>query len=96
MGIKKMIIPRSGERRGCILEPSAVMLGPEQFHRFSSQYVKHLNDSCKYRGVATVYHTCGNTMHLIDKMVEADVDVISLDSPEIGVNLPEAGRNYRL
>ncbi len=76
----------------CILEPSAVMLGPEQFQRFSSQFVKHLNDSCKYTGVATVYHTCGNTMHLIDKMVEADVDAISLDSPEICVDLPEAAK----
>jgi uroporphyrinogen decarboxylase len=76
----------------CILEPSAVMLGPDQFERFSSQFVKHLNDSCKYTGVATVYHTCGNTMHLIDKMVEADVDAISLDSPDIGVDLPETAR----
>jgi len=72
----------------CILEPSAVMLGPEQFEKFSADYVRHINNSCKYTGVATVYHTCGNTMHLVGKMVEAGVDAVSLDSPEAGVELP--------
>jgi uroporphyrinogen decarboxylase len=72
----------------CILEPSAVMLGPEQFERFSTEYVRHINDSCRFTNVATVYHTCGNTMHLIDRMVSAHVNVISLDSADAGVDLP--------
>ncbi len=72
----------------CVLEPSAVMLGPDQFEQFSAHYVKHINNSCRYSGVATVYHTCGNTMHLAMKMAEADVDAISLDSPAAGVDLP--------
>jgi len=72
----------------CILEPSAVMLGPDQFEQFSSRFVRHINDSCRYADVATVYHTCGNTMHLIEKMVDSQVDAISLDSPAAGVDLP--------
>ena len=72
----------------CILEPSAVMLGPDQFEQFSSLFVRHINDSCRYTDVATVYHTCGNTMHLIEKMVDSQVDAISLDSSEAGVDLP--------
>jgi uroporphyrinogen decarboxylase len=72
----------------CILEPSAVMLGPDQFAEFSANYVNHIVRSCGYTGVATVYHTCGNTMHLVDKMVEAGVDGVSLDSPDVGVDLP--------
>jgi len=72
----------------CILEPSAVMLGPDQFEQFSASYVRHINNSCKYTGAATVYHTCGNTMHLVSKMVEAGVDAVSLDSPDAGVDLP--------
>jgi len=71
-----------------ILEPTAVMLGPVQFEQFSSRFVRHINDSFKYTDVATVYHTCGNTMHLIEKMVDSQVDAISLDSPEAGVDLP--------
>lgn len=77
----------------CILEPSAVMLGPDQFEQFSADYVRHINNSCKYTGVATVYHTCGNTMHLVGKMVESGVDAVSLDSPEAGVDLPAVARD---
>ena len=72
----------------CILEPSAVMLGPDQFEQFSSSYVKHITNLCRFTNVATVYHTCGNTMHLVVKMASAGVDAISLDSPAAGVNLP--------
>lgn len=78
----------SGAQMICILEPSAVMLGPKQFEQFSAQYVRHINNSCKYTGVSTVYHTCGDTMHLVEKMVQSGVDALSLDSPETGVNLP--------
>ena len=77
----------AGAQLICILEPSAVMLGPEQFIEFSSNYVRHLNESCKFSGVSTIYHICGNTMHLIDGMVAAEVDGLSLDSPETGVDL---------
>jgi uroporphyrinogen decarboxylase len=76
----------------CILEPSAVMLGPDQFEQFSSRFVRHISNSCKYTDVATVYHTCGNTMHLIEKMVDSQVDAISLDSPKAGVNLPAVAK----
>jgi uroporphyrinogen decarboxylase len=72
----------------CILEPSAVMLGSDHFGEFSATYVRHIIHSCEYTGVSTIYHTCGNTMHLVGKMVEAGIDAISLDSPEAGVNLP--------
>lgn len=76
----------------CILEPSAVMLGPEAFRSFSADYVKHINNSCRYTDVATVYHTCGNTNHLLDMMVASGVDAISLDSPKMGVFLPDVAR----
>lgn len=82
----------AGAQAICILEPSAVMLGPDQFERFSAQYVHHINNSCRYTRVATIYHTCGNTMHLTDKMVGSGVNAISLDSPAAGVNLPEVAK----
>ena len=76
----------------CILEPSAVMLGPEHFEQFSSRFVHHINESFKFTDTATVYHTCGNTMHLIDKMVDSQVNAISLDSPDAGVDLPAVAK----
>jgi len=71
----------------CILEPSAVMLGPQQFHQFSTYYVRHIIQSCKYSGVSTIYHTCGNTMHHIENMVNGGVSGISLDSKNMGVDM---------
>jgi uroporphyrinogen decarboxylase len=73
----------------CILEPSAVMLGPDQFREFSAQYIKYIVNSCRLSGVNTVYHTCGNTMHLIQEMVAAGVNGLSLDSPDVGVHLDQ-------
>lgn len=80
----------SGAQLICILEPSAVMLGPDQFEEFSGKYVHQINESCSYTGVSTVYHICGNSMHLIEKMCESGVDAISMDSPEAGIDLPAA------
>lgn len=65
------------------------MLGPEHFEEFSMQYVLMISNECHNANVASVYHICGNTNHLIQKMVEANVDALSLDSPEFGVSLPE-------
>ncbi len=82
----------SGAQTICILEPSAVMLGPNEFAAFSGSYVQYIIESCKYTGIATIYHTCGNTMHLINKMVETGVSALSLDSQEVGVDLPSVAK----
>lgn len=76
----------------CVLEPSAVMLGPAQFKQYSADYVAHILSSCKYSGINTIYHTCGNTLHVIQAMVESGVDGISLDSEDVGVRLPEVAK----
>ena len=74
----------------CVLEPTAVILGPQQFERFSAVYVRYIIESCKYAGVDTIYHICGNSMHLIESMAESGVAAISLDSPQTGVNMVKA------
>lgn len=71
----------------CVLDPSAVMLGPSQFEEFAGNYTKQIVEHCNNTETAVVYHICGNTMHLIDKMCEAGVDALSLDSSETGVDL---------
>ncbi|MGC9329439.1 MAG: uroporphyrinogen decarboxylase family protein, partial [Candidatus Hinthialibacter sp.] len=71
----------------CVLEPTAVMLGPKQFRQFSSTYIRQITQRNAERGVCTVYHTCGNTMHLISGMVEAGVQGVSLDAKDAGVDL---------
>jgi len=84
------LLVAAGARAICILEPSAVMLGPEQFRQFSAAFVKPISESCQYSGVSTVYHICGNTMHLVKEMAATGVDALSLDAPETGVDLPAA------
>jgi uroporphyrinogen decarboxylase len=73
----------------CVLEPSGVMLGPSHFERFSSVNVKKIVELCHDENSDCVYHVCGNSMHLIQKMVDSGVDGLSLDSKDTGVDLPE-------
>ena len=56
------------------------MLSPEQFSEFSAIYIHHITTSFKYSSANFVYHTCGNTMHLAEKMACAGVHGVSLDS----------------
>ncbi len=77
----------------CILEPTAVMLSPEQFSEFSAVYVHHITTSFKYSGINFVYHTCGNTMHIVEKMARSGVNGLSLDSRDVGVDLAAVARS---
>jgi len=74
----------------CFLEPSSVMLGPDQFTEFSGKYIESI--CSKYQGteISFVYHICGNTMHLIERMAQSGVNALSLYSPNAGINLFEA------
>jgi uroporphyrinogen decarboxylase len=86
------LLVASGAEILCVLEPSAVMLGPDQFEEFSGNYVRDICRSLEYTDAAVVYHTCGNSMHLIEKMCAAGVNGLSLDAPETGVDLADAAR----
>ena len=81
------LLVAAGAQIICVLEPSAVMLGPGQFEEFSGVYVSRLCESCSETEVSTVYHVCGNSMHLVKAMARSGVDALSLDSPEAGVDL---------
>jgi len=76
----------------CVLEPTAVMLSPSQFKEFSASFVARITETCKHNGVDTIYHVCGNSMHLIDGMVESGIGGLSLDSKYVGVRLSEVAR----
>jgi uroporphyrinogen decarboxylase len=82
----------AGAQLLCLLEPSAVMLGPDQFTTFSGAYVHDISRNLKYTDVAVLYHICGNSMHLIESMCEAGVNGLSLDAPETGIDLVAAAR----
>ncbi len=71
----------------CVLDPTAAILGPKEFRKFSGHYVHHIMESYKYSNVETIYHVCGNTMHLVKEMVSIGVSGISLDGPETGIDM---------
>ena len=60
-----------------VLEPTAVMLSPDQFQEFSGAYVSEIIGQLD--GM-TVLHICGDTKHLVEAMSRTGVDGLSLDS----------------
>lgn len=74
----------------CFLEPTSVMLGPNQFAEFSGRYVASICSKYQRTEISFVYHICGNTLHLIERMAQSGVNALSLDSPNAGINLLEA------
>jgi uroporphyrinogen decarboxylase len=77
---------RAGAETVCFLEPSGVMLGPEQFREFSANYIRQIHEEIG-ASIPAIYHVCGNSMHLIHEMCNAGVQALSLDSREAGVDL---------
>lgn len=84
------LLIKSGAQIVCVLEPSASMLGAAHFREFSGDYVKQISALCDEYGAESIYHICGNTMHLIKSMAESGVSGLSLDSPDSGVNIARA------
>lgn len=76
----------------CVLEPTAMMFGPQQFTEFSGNYIKNIMESYKYDNVDTIYHICGNTMHLLEEISSIGVAAISLDAPENGIDMVKAAK----
>lgn len=70
----------SGAQIVAVLEPSAMMLGPEQFREYSMEYVRSIVNLCHEKGAGMVYHICGNTEHLLESLDKSGADALSLDS----------------
>ena len=92
MGYTKLLLS-AGADAVCVLEPSGVMLGPSHFEKFSMVNVKKVVEICHKADSDCIYHVCGNSIHLIEKMVDSGVDGLSLDSKNSGVDLPEVAKN---
>ncbi len=68
-----------------ILDPLAVMLGPDQFDEFAGRFASIIISALK--DAMPVYHVCGDTMHLIEKFGQLGAHGLSLDTD---VDLAEA------
>jgi uroporphyrinogen decarboxylase len=81
----------AGAEAICFLEPTGVMLGSDYFAEFSAAYVEKICEALPQE-IFKIYHVCGNSSHLIEKMAGAGVQALSLDSPATGLNLKEAAQ----
>ena len=59
-----------------VLEPSAVMLSPDQFQTFSGDFIRRLTGSVNSD---CILHVCGNSMHNVPVMALTEVAGLSLD-----------------
>jgi uroporphyrinogen decarboxylase len=60
-----------------ILDPTAVILSPEQYERFSGQFTKRIVEELD---VPCILHICGDATHLIPTMCQSGAQALSLDS----------------
>ncbi|MDD1776112.1 MAG: MtaA/CmuA family methyltransferase [Candidatus Methanomethylicus sp.] len=58
------------------IEPNASIIGPVYFKTFVSPYMKKITDSVK---VPTILHVCGNSLPIMNLMVETGVNGVSID-----------------
>jgi len=72
----------------CFLDPTAVMLGPEAFLRYAVLQMNTLLFELHDLDAAWLYHICGNSTPLVHEIARLQVDGVSLDSLEAGVDLP--------
>ncbi len=61
----------------CILEPTATGLAPDQFWKFSGKYIKKLRAAWN---IPVTLHICGDSSHLIPKMIKTGSECLSFDS----------------
>jgi len=69
-----------------ILEPTGSLLSPRSFDLFCGQYVREIVASMR---TPSILHICGQTNHLLDRLVATGAQGLSLDS---AVDLPDAAR----
>ncbi len=61
----------------CMLEPTAMMISPEQFDEFSLAPFREIQE--KVDNQPLILHICGNTSHLIEKMGTSGAAALSVD-----------------
>ncbi len=61
----------------CVLEPTAMMISPDQFEVFSLSPFKEIQENVDHKPL--ILHICGNTSHLVEKMGTSGAAGLSLD-----------------
>ncbi|MCD6359593.1 MAG: uroporphyrinogen decarboxylase family protein [Armatimonadetes bacterium] len=70
-----------------VLDPTAVMLGPDHYQQFAGIYCRRLIE--ELRGVEVILHICGDTGHILEAMLHTGAAGLSVDHP---MDLAEVAR----
>lgn len=68
---------KAGADMVCVLEPTAMMISPDQFEEFSLAPFRDILSNVDNEPL--ILHICGNTSHLIEKMGTSGAAALSLD-----------------
>ena len=80
-----LALEKAGADLVMILDPTALILGPNRFQEFAGRFVSIL--AAALQDAAPVYHMCGDTTAFIDEFATLGCAGLSLDS---AVDFPEA------
>ena len=61
----------------CMLEPTAMMLPPDDFVKYAGNTIKNMTAKIN---APLILHICGNSSHLIDEMCQTGAAALSLDT----------------
>jgi len=60
-------------------DAAASLIAPDQYEQFALPYEKRVCDGVRSAGGRTKLHICGNTTHLLEKMVTCGADLFNVD-----------------
>lgn len=72
-------------------DPAAGLLSPDLCPEFSNFYIKMIIDSVEDDNFIVIYHNCGNTIPLIDSILNTSVKAIHLGN---SIELTETIKKY--
>lgn len=79
------LLTAAGSELIMILEPTAVLLSPNQFEKYCGKYIQDILKRAQIPKCVFL-HVCGDSSHLVEKMSKTGVQGLSLDS---SVNLSQ-------
>ncbi len=80
-------VDHGGVRSISIFDPMITMVSNRMADEFGFAYIQPLIKSIKERNVPILFHICGDTTRLLERMIEVGTDILSVD---VEVDLAEA------
>ncbi|MCP3967688.1 MAG: uroporphyrinogen decarboxylase (URO-D) [Lentisphaerae bacterium] len=85
------LLQEAGADAVCMLEPTAMMMSPNDFVNFVSAPIRKIVESLE---IPSALHICGDSTHLVEAMCDTGISALSLDAPvDIPAVMPKVPEN---